>query len=107
MGWETRPGSRGRYYTRTRRVGDGYCREYLGTGPAADAIAALDAQTRAERAAAREELQALIARDRQADAAVAALDHAVAALARGALVAAGFHQHARGAWRRRRVPSTP
>ena len=102
MGWETRSGSHGRYYTRTRRVGNGYRREYIGTGPAADAIAALDAQARAERAIARDQLQALIARDRQADAVGAALDQAVEALAHAALVAAGFHQHARGEWRRRR-----
>jgi hypothetical protein len=107
MGWETRSGSSGRYYTRTRRVSDGYRREYIGTGPAADAIAALDAQARADRSVARDQLQALIARDQQADDAVAALNHAVEALARGALVAAGFHQHARGEWRRRRVPNTP
>jgi hypothetical protein len=104
MGWERRAGSSGRYYTRTIRRDGHVHREYVGTGPAAEAAAADDARRRAERMAARTQLQSLMAQDQDADAAVAAFDAAVEALMRGALVAAGFHQHARGAWRRRRGP---
>ena len=101
MGWETRKGH-GRYYTRSRRDGRRVVREYVGTGPTAEAIAQLDALDRERRA----EERAAWARERThidgLTAPVLALDALAEALARVALVAAGFHRHHRGAWRKRR-----
>jgi hypothetical protein len=48
VGWETR--ARGvRYYTRSRRINGRVVREYIGTGPVAEAIAALEARDRVAR----------------------------------------------------------
>ena len=101
MAWETRRG-RGRYFTRSKRVGKRVIREYLGTGPAAELAAELDALERAARAAAAATWRTERARLEELDAAVAAFDRSVEALARAALLAAGYHQHHRGEWRRRR-----
>jgi hypothetical protein len=101
MAWETRNG-RGAYYTRSRRQGRRVVREYLGKGMVAELAAVLDARDQAER---REKRQAL-ARERErleaADEPLAELCRLTDLLARGALLAAGYHQHARGHWRRRR-----
>ncbi len=45
MAWETRNG-RGRYFYRTRRIKGRVVKEYVGTGPAAEAAALEDAQAR-------------------------------------------------------------
>jgi hypothetical protein len=97
MGWD-----KGRYYTRSRKVNGRVVREYIGTGRVAELAAELDALEREKRRRAaralrreRDELAAL-----EAD--VRAASQAADLVARAALLAAGFHQHRRGEWRRRR-----
>ena len=101
MAWETR--ARGtRYYTRSRRVNGRVVREYIGIGLAAEIAARTDERERAYRQARaqaeREERERLDALDGQVDELCGTAD----VLARAALVLAGFHQHHRGEWRRRR-----
>jgi hypothetical protein len=101
MAWESRKG-RGRYYTRSRRRGGRVVREYLGAGEMAD-LASRVAELRRERLAK-------TAQDRREwKAAVDALDSTVAdaceaidLLAQAALLVAGYRQHHRGEWRRKR-----
>ena len=102
MAWEKRRRG-GRYYTRSRRVGGRVVREYVGTGGRAEDAARQDADGRARRDAERQARRA--EHDR-----LAALDgplgelHALAdLLAHAALLAAGYRQHQRGAWRKPRV----
>lgn len=99
MSWETR-GS-GRYYYTAERVGGRVVKRYV--PPQFAALAAtLDAQAREERADAAAELRA--ERDRLAalDAALAPLDELANDMAAGAMLAAGYHRHHRGPWRKRR-----
>jgi hypothetical protein len=93
VGWD-----RGRYYTRSKKVNGVVVREYVGTGEAAERAARLDALARQEREArraARAELAAL-------DAPLDDLAELTDLLARAALAAAGYRQHHRGDWRKRR-----
>src|SRR4051812_33802742 len=99
MSWESRPRG-GRYYTRSRRVNGRVVREYLGTGPRAEAAAARDRARRRLAQAHRDARRAL-------DADLGLLDAVAILLARADLVAAGYHQHARGQWRKRRVRRNP
>jgi hypothetical protein len=98
MGWEKRKRG-GRYYTRSRKIAGRVGREYVGTGPVAEAAAAFDELARREQTvrmrAERERLES-------GDAAAAELDSIATVLTRAVLVEAGFHQHHRGEWRRRR-----
>jgi hypothetical protein len=97
MPWETR-GGRGRYYTRTRKIGGHRRREYVGCGPQAHAAAQADALQRAEREAQAAALREERARLREADAAVLQLFQLAGLVATAALVAGGFHRHG-GEWR--------
>ena len=101
MAWEKRQRG-GLYYTRSRRVGRRVVREYLGTGPLAEALARQDAEARARR----RERTAAERRAREADAAleglVDELGVGVDTLTQATLVLAGYHRHHRGDWRRRR-----
>jgi hypothetical protein len=103
MAWETRKGH-GRYYTRSKRVEGRVVREYVGSGEWAEAMVAMDEAERArrvaERADWREERECHERIDRQLD----ELNAFCTILAKDALENAGFHQHHRGEWRRRRVP---
>jgi hypothetical protein len=102
MGWD-----KGRYYTRSKKVGGRVVREYVGTGETAALIARLDAIERQERRErkdlSREEKAGLDA----LDADLAALADATDLAARAALLAAGYHRHKRGEWRRRRAQRNP
>jgi hypothetical protein len=96
MPWSAR-GKRSFYYT-SRRIGGRVVNTYLGRGPLAQMAAAEVERRRRDRAAARARLAA-------ADADLADLADLVAAaelLAKAALLAAGYHRHSRGRWRRRR-----
>jgi hypothetical protein len=97
MGWE-----RGRYYTRSRREGGRVVREYVGAGESAALIAQFDALERDRREA--ERITARIERERidALDAPLLALNDLADLFVRVALLAAGYRQHHRGEWRRRR-----
>lgn len=101
MAWEKR-GKCGPYYTRSRREGGRVVREYVGRGRVAEAVAEADRVL----AEAGEELRRQEREKRAAEAELERLWQAysvmVAAALRGALEAAGYHQHQRGEWRRKR-----
>jgi hypothetical protein len=104
--WERRERG-GLYYTRSRKVGGRVEREYIGGGVLGELAARMDAlerQQREEEAAAwkkeRERMEAL-------EAPVEELCEAAELLAKATLVAAGYHQHKRGEWRKRRANQSP
>lgn len=101
MAWERRERG-GLYYTRSRKENGRVVREYIGSGPVAVMAAQMDAIERerlAEKAVRwREEREELDALDDSVNEVAEASD----LLVRAALVAAGYHQHNRGEWRRRR-----
>jgi hypothetical protein len=101
MAWETRGGSR--YYTRTRRLPGGrFVREYIGVGLLGELAEAEDLEARRIREEARRAWREEVDELRRRDAAVAAFCEETDLLLQAALLAAGYHRHARGAWRRRR-----
>ncbi len=101
MPWESRNG-KGRYYTRSKQINGRVFREYLGIGPHAEAAAAEDAHRRAERQAESDARKAAEAQRRKAEAPLRKLDEFARLLLAASLTAAGYRQHDRGAWRRRR-----
>src|SRR5919112_522536 len=101
MGWETRRGA-GRYYARSRKVNGRVVREYVGTGLVAELAAQQDAEARAEKLAEREQLQHEVTRWTATSAPLTQLSQLLDGLTPAALIAAGYHQHHRGAWRKRR-----
>jgi hypothetical protein len=101
MGWETRRG-RGHYYTRSRKVNGRIIREYVGTGLVAELAAQQDAEERAEKLAERDRLQHEVARWAATTAPLTELSRLLDGLTAATLIAVGYHQHHRGAWRKRR-----
>jgi hypothetical protein len=101
MGWEKRARG-GLYYTRSRKINGRVVREYVGTGPLATLAAemdALDRQRRQEEAEAwRVECECMEALETP----IEELCEATEVLAQAALLAAGYHRHNRGEWRKRR-----
>ena len=91
------------YWYRSKRVGTRIEKEYIGRGAWCESSAQLDRLDRqseaAAKALARSQRDEMEARDREAKAAFDAVTLAVAA----ALESLGFHQHARGQWRKRRA----
>src|SRR5688572_7989115 len=100
MGWETRRGRR--YYYRSVRRGQRVVKEYVGSGPAAELSARLDALTLERRQIERQEQVAEQARYEELEAQTVELIELTDALVAAALAVAGYHRHDRGAWRRRR-----
>ena len=98
MGWD-----KGRYYTRSRKVNGRVVREYVGAGCVADLAAQMDALERQQREAERAARQAKRAELDALDAPLDELNDLAELLTRAALLAAGFHQHKRGEWRKQRV----
>ena len=100
--WEKRERG-GLYYTRSRKEGGKGIREYVGRGP----LAELAAETDALRRLRREEEAKAWRRERETlehlDQTVEELYKAAEILARAALYAAGYHQHHRSEWRKRRM----
>src|SRR5262249_28117638 len=97
MGWD-----RGFYY-RVRKVNGRVVREYVGRGPVAELVAQMDILERQKRQAERAEQQAERAELEALDRPLNALNDLADLLACAALLAAGYHQHKRGEWRKRRV----
>ena len=104
--WERRERG-GLYYTRSRKVNGQVVREYVGGGVLGQLAALMDADERRRReeeaALWREKRQSLEALDGLAE----ELYEAVEVIARAALLAAGYHQHNRGEWRKRRGKQNP
>ena len=101
MAWETRQRG-GRYYTRSKKINGRVIREYVGAGLKGELAAAADARARAERKA--QEI-AWRAEQERMEAALAPFEDfydGVEILARASLILAGYHQHHRGEWRRKR-----
>jgi hypothetical protein len=97
MGWD-----KGRYYTRSRKVNGRVVREYVGAGEIAVLVAQVDALERERRETERAARRAEKARLEALDAPLNQLNDLADLLARAALVVAGFRQHKRGEWRKRR-----
>jgi hypothetical protein len=100
MGWD-----KGRYYTRSKKVNGRVKREYIGTGRVAVLVAQMDALEREKKEAERAEVRALRAELDALDAPLNDLNDLAELVARAALTAAGFRQHKRGEWRKRRAPN--
>lgn len=97
MSWETRQRG-GRYYTRSRRIEGRILREYIGTGPLAEAIATLDEVDRSADARERAQWRAEREPIDEAWQELRAIGKAVQAAVRASLEGAGFKYH-RGEWR--------
>ena len=105
MAWQNRDG--GSYYYRSVRLNGRVRCWYFGRGPAAEVAAVEVVLFQLERLVARERRRAALAPQQAADAALDRLCEMTSVLARAALLAAGYHRHDRGAWRRRREKHTP
>ena len=103
MALETR-GKGGRsYYYRKRKLDDGrVVSEYVGSGPLATFAASRAEDDRRERAVAATTERAERDRMRADEAELDGFCTLADALARAALLNAGYHQHHRGEWRKRR-----
>lgn len=97
MSWERRARG-GLYYTRSRRENGRVVREYVGTGLAAERAAAEDLARR-EKAETHHRHAATWL---EQEASLAELLAAASELARQTLNDAGYHQHHRSEWRKRR-----
>ena len=101
MGWERR-GNRDYFYT-AERVNGRVVKRYVGGGAVAELAARMDAVQREIAATAAEDNRLARAdADAVADA-LAPLDALADALTDAVLIAAGFHRHRRGPWRKRRA----
>jgi hypothetical protein len=97
MGWD-----RG-YYYRSRKVGGRPRRVYVGKGRAAELAAELDALRRVGRQVRLEDWRDARAEVEALDQPLDELGGMADLLAEAALFVAGYRQHHRGEWRKRRV----
>ena len=102
MGWDRRG-----YYYRASKQGGRVLREYIGAGEVAQLIARMDALEREKRELKRYDRRAKQAKLEALDAPLNELDDLADLLARAALLAAGFHRHNRGEWRKWREQDHP
>ena len=107
MAWQEVDGRR--YYYRGRRLCGRPRRLYVGAAgsPAAELAAAADHLRRLGREVAARERHAEQARHQEVEAPLVRLCAVSDVLTRAALLAAGFHRHDRGPWRRRRREPEP
>ena len=108
MAWENRKG-RGHYFTRSRRINGRVVREYVGVGPVGELMAKVDEIERTTRMLKRSEMRAEQAAFAELDEPLDELDQVCRQLVQAALDQAGYHQHHRGEWRKRREqkPAAP
>lgn len=97
MPWDKRG-----YYYRKKRIGRRVVSEYVGKGPGAALLASCDENERAGRLQERKAFQAMKREHDTLEENAAAFDAITTALMKQELEAAGYHQHARGQWRKRR-----
>src|ERR687893_3267022 len=90
-------------YSRSVRVGAKVRRVFLGRGEVARLAALLDEQRRSERLARSVAWRAEEARRAVAEAHLRELEGLADLMMKATLLAAGYHRHDRGAWRRRRM----
>ncbi|HEX5273202.1 MAG TPA: hypothetical protein VFW33_22050 [Gemmataceae bacterium] len=100
MAWESRGGRR--YYYRSVRVGRAVRRVYAGTGEVGRQAAAEDDRRRQARIAREETRREEAEYWDEVEAQLEEFVQFTEALARAALLAAGYFRHARGHWRRKR-----
>ena len=93
---------RGKYYTATIRVGRRRLRLYYGTGPAADLAEALQQWQALRRKTEQEYLREQRTRRSTLEALLGQLDRLLKVSVEEHLVAAGYHRHRQGEWRKRR-----
>src|SRR5438552_15009142 len=101
MGWEGRARG-GTYYTRSKRINGRVHREYLGGGLIGLLSALIDEERRAERQTKARACQVEQARIEEAERTLERLTQMSMEVTRGVLQVAGYRQHHRGDWRRRR-----
>ena len=102
MGWERRS-TRSSYYYLSHRVAGRVRKTYVGKGPIAELAIDRILERQAARRAERESVRAERERLAQLERTMAVLDEGCRSLLAVVLTGAGYHQHARGVWRRRRV----
>jgi hypothetical protein len=98
MGWE----KGGRYYTKSRRENGRVIRQYIGCGVVARVEADRDHRRRQREAADRLWWHQERDRMRELEEPLKELETLCAFVLRATLEAAGYHQHDRGEWRKRR-----
>jgi hypothetical protein len=106
MAWEIRKNGRRCYY-RSKKVNGRVFRQYIGSGPAAELIAELDARRRKVRELEAEQRRQELACLNAADAPLRRMTKGTGLLLQAALLGTGHHQHDRGEWRRRRDSAHP
>jgi hypothetical protein len=104
MAWEARKRG-GRYYTRSRRVAGRVVRDYVGFGERGERAYWHDRRKHAAKALARDALERAQERCQAADMALVSYCGDIERHLRATLAGAGYHQHKRGEWRRRRGSS--
>jgi hypothetical protein len=104
MAWVSRGGKA--YYYCKRKVAGRVFSEYFGSGPEAELAAALDARRRQERQARRRAGQLEHGCWERAVSLLGGFAVGTALLVQSALLLAGYRQHQRGAWRKRRQRMT-
>jgi hypothetical protein len=100
MAWERRQNRT--YYYRSKKVGGRILHEYLGRGPRAEQAALEASQRRERRRSQAAAFRAEQAHWRALEAPSLELTRQTDLLTRAALLAAGYHQHSLGEWRRKR-----
>jgi hypothetical protein len=97
MPWDKRG-----YYYRKKRIGARVVSEYVGGGLSGTFAAADDLEAQEQRAQERASTKAAQLETETLDAGIQAADELISAAMFEALEAAGYFQHARGQWRKRR-----